>query len=70
MLTTQPFVGREQDDLARVVITAPRLKVVQVLADVDVQQQRLAAAGGIQKAILFRSSASKSRNGSAPVSAR
>ena len=54
MLTAQPFVGREQDDLARVVIAAPRLEVVQVLADVDVQQQGLAAAGGIPEGDLVQ----------------
>jgi hypothetical protein len=54
MLTAQPFVGREQDDLVGKVIAAPRLEVVQVLADVDVQQQGLAAAGGIPEGDLVQ----------------
>src|SRR3546814_14487728 len=50
----QPLVGREQDDLARIVIVSLRLEVVQVLADVDVQQQGLAAAGGIPEGDLVQ----------------
>ena len=58
MLTAQPFVGREQDDLVGKVIThlptTARLEVVQILAKVDMHQQGLAAAGGIPEGDLVQ----------------
>ena len=47
MLARQTLVGREQDDLVGVVVALAGLKVVQILVNVHMQQQRLAAAGGV-----------------------
>ncbi len=54
VLARQAFVGREQDDLVGVVVAPARLEVVQVLMNVHVQQQRLAAAGGIPEGDLVQ----------------
>ena len=54
VLARQTFVGRQQDDLVRVVLALTSLEITQVLLDVDVQQQRLAAAGGIPEGDLVQ----------------
>ena len=54
MLTAQPFVGRKQDNLVGIYVAAPCLEVLQVLANIDVQQQSLAAAGGIPESNLVQ----------------
>ena len=49
VLGGQTLVGCEQDDLIREHAFTPRLVVVQVLEDVDVEEERLAAARGVPK---------------------
>ena len=54
MLARQAFVGCQQNDLVRVCVFFTVLEVMQILFDVDVQQQRFAAACGVPECQLVQ----------------
>ena len=54
VLTAQALVGREQNDLVGIDTGHTLLEVMQILTDIDVQQQRLAAAGGVPEGDLVQ----------------